>query len=169
MRSRLHRPLAVVLHLAAPEDDPAVGVPGLELEPHVDAIAAMTGMQDVFRLRAADIDACCRLTGEFTLRSGQVASEYFDKYLFEAQPALLDRRLELVLGLRGVDLTELTVVGHRGEKPADECAPALSMVISIQLVSSAMKEMGWLPARSSSWNRVGCRESWALMTTPWAR
>jgi orotate phosphoribosyltransferase len=24
---------------------------------------------------AADIDACCRLTGEFTLRSGQVASE----------------------------------------------------------------------------------------------
>src|SRR6476659_4848072 len=40
---------------------------------------------------AADIDACCRLTGEFTLRSGQVASEYFDKYLFESDPALLAR------------------------------------------------------------------------------
>ncbi|CAB4712707.1 MAG: orotate phosphoribosyltransferase [Actinobacteria bacterium] len=40
---------------------------------------------------AADIDACCRLTGTFTLRSGQVASEYFDKYLFESQPALLAR------------------------------------------------------------------------------
>jgi orotate phosphoribosyltransferase len=40
---------------------------------------------------AADIDAICRLTGEFTLRSGQVADTYFDKYLFEAQPALLDR------------------------------------------------------------------------------
>jgi len=40
---------------------------------------------------AADIDACCRLTGEFTLRSGQVAGEYFDKYLFEADPALLVR------------------------------------------------------------------------------
>ena len=40
---------------------------------------------------AADIDAACRLTGEFTLRSGQVADTYFDKYLFEAQPALLDR------------------------------------------------------------------------------
>ena len=40
---------------------------------------------------AADIDATCRLTGTFTLRSGQVASEYFDKYLFEAQPALLER------------------------------------------------------------------------------
>ena len=40
---------------------------------------------------AADIDAACRLTGEFTLRSGQVADTYFDKYLFEARPALLDR------------------------------------------------------------------------------
>lgn len=40
---------------------------------------------------AADIDACCRLTGTFTLRSGQVASEYFDKYLFEADPILLQR------------------------------------------------------------------------------
>lgn len=40
---------------------------------------------------AADIDACCRLTGEFTLRSGQVSTEYFDKYLFEADPLLLAR------------------------------------------------------------------------------
>ena len=40
---------------------------------------------------ARDIDGCCRLTGEFTLRSGQVASEYFDKYLFEADPTLLSR------------------------------------------------------------------------------
>jgi orotate phosphoribosyltransferase len=40
---------------------------------------------------AADIDATCRLTGEFTLRSGQVSNEYFDKYLFEADPLLLAR------------------------------------------------------------------------------
>src|SRR5690606_14435874 len=40
---------------------------------------------------AADIDATCRLTGEFTLRSGQVSDEYFDKYLFEADPLLLAR------------------------------------------------------------------------------
>ena len=31
----------------------------------------------------------CRLTGTFTLRSGQVSDTYFDKYLFEADPALL--------------------------------------------------------------------------------
>ncbi len=43
---------------------------------------------------ARDIDACCRLTGEFTLRSGQAASEYFDKYLFESDPGLLARVVE---------------------------------------------------------------------------
>ncbi len=48
---------------------------------------------------ARDIDSCCRLTGEFTLRSGQVAREYFDKYLFEAQPALLRRVVEQMVDL----------------------------------------------------------------------
>lgn len=31
----------------------------------------------------------CHLTGTFTLRSGIVSEEYFDKFLFEADPALL--------------------------------------------------------------------------------
>ena len=55
---------------------------------------------------ARDIDACCRLTGEFTLRSGQVSDQYFDKYLFEADPALLRR---VVAQMRGLvpDGTEL--------------------------------------------------------------
>lgn len=48
---------------------------------------------------ARDIDATCRLSGEFTLRSGQVSSEYFDKYLFEAQPALLARVVEQMVPL----------------------------------------------------------------------
>ena len=42
------------------------------------------------------INTVARLTGTFTLRSGQVASEYFDKYRFEADPALLD---EIAAGL----------------------------------------------------------------------
>ena len=29
------------------------------------------------------------LTGKFTLRSGQISTEYFDKYLFEADPEIL--------------------------------------------------------------------------------
>jgi orotate phosphoribosyltransferase len=55
---------------------------------------------------AADVDACCRLTGEFTLRSGQVASEYFDKYLFESDPALLARVADRLVDLvpEGTDL-----------------------------------------------------------------
>ncbi len=78
---------------------------------------------------ARDIDACCRLTGEFTLRSGQVAGEYFDKYLFEAQPALLrrvvDRMVDLVpegtellggLELGGVPI--VTVLSARTDLPA---------------------------------------------------
>lgn len=52
---------------------------------------------------AADIDALCRLTGEFTLRSGQVADTYFDKYLFEADPALLDRVATQMLDLLPAD------------------------------------------------------------------
>lgn len=35
------------------------------------------------------INEVCRLTGRFTLRSGQVADFYFDKYLFESDPGLL--------------------------------------------------------------------------------
>jgi orotate phosphoribosyltransferase len=40
---------------------------------------------------ARDVDARCRLRGQFTLRSGQVSSEYFDKYLLESDPVLLRR------------------------------------------------------------------------------
>jgi orotate phosphoribosyltransferase len=38
---------------------------------------------------AQRIDSLCRLQGEFVLRSGTVASEYFDKYLFESDPHTL--------------------------------------------------------------------------------
>ncbi len=38
---------------------------------------------------ATRIRHCAKLTGSFTLRSGQVSDTYFDKYQFESQPALL--------------------------------------------------------------------------------
>lgn len=38
---------------------------------------------------AREIYQISNLQGEFVLRSGQKATEYFDKYLFEAQPKLL--------------------------------------------------------------------------------
>ena len=38
---------------------------------------------------AARVYAAAHLEGEFTLRSGAVSNEYFDKYRFEADPVLL--------------------------------------------------------------------------------
>lgn len=78
---------------------------------------------------ARDIDAHCRLTGEFTLRSGQVASEYFDKYLFETDPDLLARvaaamvpllpaGTELLGGLEMGGIPIVTVVSARSRVPA---------------------------------------------------
>ena|SRR6266540_5433388 len=48
---------------------------------------------------ARDVDARCRLHGEFVLRSGTVAHEYFDKYLFEADPVLLRRVVDRMVAL----------------------------------------------------------------------
>ena len=39
------------------------------------------------------------LTGEFILRSGQVSNEYFDKYLFEADPVILNAISEQMAAL----------------------------------------------------------------------
>jgi orotate phosphoribosyltransferase len=78
---------------------------------------------------ARDIDAHCRLTGEFTLRSGQVASEYFDKYLFETDPDLLARMAaamvpilpgdtDLLGGLEMGGIPIVTVVSAQSRLPA---------------------------------------------------
>lgn len=48
---------------------------------------------------AAEINSRCRLIGEFRLRSGLTASHYFDKYLFEGDPALLARVARAMLAL----------------------------------------------------------------------
>jgi orotate phosphoribosyltransferase len=41
----------------------------------------------------------CHLTGQFRLQSGQISPEYFDKYLFEGQPALLREVAEAMVAL----------------------------------------------------------------------
>lgn len=48
---------------------------------------------------ATEIGRLCRLDGTFTLRSGTVATTYFDKYLFEAQPAILREVAERLVPL----------------------------------------------------------------------
>lgn len=49
---------------------------------------------------ACDVDRVCRVHGRFTLRSGIEADEYFDKFLFEADPRLLRRVVDRMVPLR---------------------------------------------------------------------
>ena len=78
---------------------------------------------------ARDIDARCRLTGEFTLRSGQVAGESFAKYLVETDPDLLARvasamvpllpaGTDLLGGLEMGGIPIVTVVSAKSRIPA---------------------------------------------------
>lgn len=48
---------------------------------------------------ARRIHAVSHLTGQFTLRSGRTATEYFDKYRFEGDPVLLDEIARAMAGL----------------------------------------------------------------------
>jgi len=48
---------------------------------------------------AKDIGAVARLDGSFRLRSGEQSAEYFDKYQFESDPALLRRVAQRMLAL----------------------------------------------------------------------
>ncbi len=48
---------------------------------------------------AAEIYKSAYITGEFLLRSGQTSNEYFDKYLFESSPYLLNQITNKMLEL----------------------------------------------------------------------
>ena len=48
---------------------------------------------------AREIYQISNLQGNFTLRSQQTATEYFDKYLFEAQPKLLSEITRQLISL----------------------------------------------------------------------
>jgi orotate phosphoribosyltransferase len=83
---------------------------------------------------ARDIDATCRLTGRFTLRSGQESTEYFDKYLFESDPALLGRVADAMVDLLpadtellgGLELGGVPIVTVLSLRTARSTAPASS-------------------------------------------
>lgn len=68
------------------------------------------------------------IKGEFLLRSGQVSTEYFDKYLFEAQPdilreiagqmsALLPEKYDQLAGLEMGGIPMATALSLQLEKP----------------------------------------------------
>jgi len=55
---------------------------------------------------AQEIYNVAHLTGTFTLRSGQISNEYFDKYLFESDPKVLSEVAEQLVSLipEGIDV-----------------------------------------------------------------
>ncbi|MGP3967681.1 orotate phosphoribosyltransferase [Streptomyces sp. 6N223] len=79
---------------------------------------------------ARRIHAVSHLTGTFTLRSGRSATEYFDKYRFEADPVLLDeiaqRMAPLVPSgtevLAGLEMGGIPVVTALGRHTGLPCA-----------------------------------------------
>jgi len=69
-----------------------------------------------------------RLTGEFVLRSGRTATEYFDKYQFESDPVLLDKLAEqmavlipegteVLAGLEMGGIAVVTALGRHANLP----------------------------------------------------
>ena len=79
---------------------------------------------------ARRIHAVSHLTGTFTLRSGRTATEYFDKYRFEADPVLLDAVAEAMAPLvpddvevlAGLELGGIPVVTALGRHTGLPCA-----------------------------------------------
>ncbi|MEJ3746799.1 phosphoribosyltransferase family protein [Actinomycetes bacterium KLBMP 9797] len=79
---------------------------------------------------ALRIFAACHLTGEFTLRSGRTATEYFDKYQLEADPVLLDAVAERLARLvpagtevlAGLEMGGIAVVTALGRHTGLPCA-----------------------------------------------
>ncbi|MEU8074326.1 phosphoribosyltransferase family protein [Catellatospora citrea] len=79
---------------------------------------------------AFEVGTACRLRGAFLLRSGRTATEYFDKYRFEADPVLLDklagRMAALVPAgtevLAGLEMGGIAVVTALGRHTGLPCA-----------------------------------------------
>ncbi|MYW05224.1 orotate phosphoribosyltransferase [Streptomyces sp. SID3343] len=79
---------------------------------------------------AQRIDHACRLTGDFVLRSGRRADEYFDKYRLEADPVLLDAVAEAMAPLvpagievlAGLEMGGIPVVTALGRHTGLPCA-----------------------------------------------
>jgi orotate phosphoribosyltransferase len=79
---------------------------------------------------AQRIYQAAHLTGEFVLRSGRTATEYFDKYRFEADPALLDAIAEAMVPLvppdtevlAGLEMGGIAVVTALGRHAGLPCA-----------------------------------------------
>jgi orotate phosphoribosyltransferase len=84
-------------------------------------------MAEAFSDLAQRVAKRCRLSGTFRLRSGRTATTYFDKYLFEADPAILREVAEQMVPLVPDD-TEVLAGLELGGVPV---ATALSLATGL--------------------------------------
>lgn len=78
--------------------------------------------------------------GEFTLRSGQIATVYFDKYLFEADPVILSAVADHMLDILPVQLVRLAGLEMGGIPIAT--AMSLKSNLPLVLVRKEAKKYG---------------------------
>lgn len=96
---------------------------------------------------AKEIYDVTHLTGTFTLRSGQTSHEYFDKYMFESDPAILAQVAEELVGLIPED-TEVLAGLEMGGIPI---ATALSLKSGTPSAFVRKKQRNTAPA---NWRKV---------------
>ncbi len=89
---------------------------------------------------AALLHEASHLTGSFVLRSGETASEYFDKYQFEARPELLRRIVVALTALIPADIEVLAGLEMGGIPVAT--ALSLETGIPAVFVRKRAKEYG---------------------------
>ena len=89
---------------------------------------------------AHEIYQLSHITGEFLLRSGQISHEYFDKYLFEGQPAVLKAIAEQLAPLIPAD-TDLLAGLEMGGIPVVTMLSQISGIPAV-FVRKKAKEYG---------------------------
>ena len=102
---------------------------------------------------AKAVAALCHLRGEFMLRSGQTASVYFDKYLFEAEPTVLGQVARRMAALVPAD-TEVLAGLELGGVPV---ATALSLETGIPIAFVRKEAKTYGTAKLAEGSEVAAR------------
>ncbi len=127
----------------------------------VTVLAVSTGIdRTALARRIYDVS---HLTGSFTLRSGVVSDQYFDKYRFEADPALLAEIAAAVAALVPAESDALAGLELGGVPIATMAAQVLGL--PARFVRKAAKDVrhvrdrrGWGSRRDAAVHHRGCRD-----------
>lgn len=135
---------------------------------------------------ARRVQRVAHLSGEFRLRSGQIATDYFDKYRFEADPAIIDAvargmanlvpaETEVLAGLEMGGIPLVTMVSHytgipaafvrKQAKPYGTCRLAEGAEVDgrqVLVVEDVVTSGGQIAISSQQLRELGARIDYAL-------